>query len=165
MPIPTAATAEETQAFGAFLGLQGARWCEVHRSGLLIGLSGDLGAGKTTLVQGLVAALPGGSSGMATSPTYALVHHYPTQPPVTHLDLYRLGSSEALDSIGYRELSAGPGLTVVEWIDQIPDAVPPVFIEIHLAVTRSDVREFRVRAHGPALAALGQILESWNGGG
>jgi tRNA threonylcarbamoyl adenosine modification protein YjeE len=158
----SARDALDTKAFGAALGRAAAEGLvATSRAGLVIGLVGDLGAGKTTLTQGLVAGLPGGDERMVTSPTFSLVHRYPTTPPVTHLDLYRLGSLEALESIGYRELYFGVGLVLVEWIDQVPEAVPPEWLEIHLAVGPADVREFRLRAHGQMPCDFGAKLEAW----
>lgn len=82
---------------------------------LLLGLSGELGTGKTTLARALLRAL--GVEGTIRSPTFTLVEPYATRVGgVHHLDLYRLrpGGAE-LETLGYRELRAQPGLVIVEW--------------------------------------------------
>lgn len=146
-----AATAEETKALAGRLART---LSEAAGEGVLIGLIGELGAGKTTFVQGFVEALPGGADLYVTSPTFAIAQQYETTPPVRHLDLYRLSSLDELEAIGYREHYYGPGLCLVEWIERIPEAIPARWVEIRLAVEASDVREIDVRPHGDVLEAL-----------
>jgi tRNA threonylcarbamoyladenosine biosynthesis protein TsaE len=82
---------------------------------LLLGLSGELGSGKTTLARGLLRAL--GVTGTIRSPTFTLVEPYETSRAlVHHLDLYRVRPGvHELEALGYRELRALPGLVIVEW--------------------------------------------------
>jgi tRNA threonylcarbamoyladenosine biosynthesis protein TsaE len=84
-----------------------------HR--LLLGLSGELGSGKTTLARAMLRGL--GVTGAIRSPTFTLVEPYETPAgDVHHLDLYRLKpGGEELEALGYRELRALPGLMIVEW--------------------------------------------------
>lgn len=123
-------------------------------STVTVGLVGELGAGKTTFAQAAVAALKGGAKLPVTSPTYAIMQVYETEPPVRHVDLYRIASVEELEVIGYDELSSLPGVNLVEWFRQIPEAIPPERIEIELAAGLDDVRDIRVRACGAALIPL-----------
>lgn len=131
---------------------------ELQRPGglrsILIGLSGDLGAGKTAFVQGFVRALAPGTEHWVTSPTFAVVQTYETEPPATHIDLYRLGALEDLEAIGYRDHYFAPGVTLVEWITRVPEALPLEWLEIRLAVLPSDVRDIRIRTHGERLQPL-----------
>jgi tRNA threonylcarbamoyladenosine biosynthesis protein TsaE len=84
--------------------------------GFLVCLNGDLGAGKTTLVRGVLHGL--GYSGRVKSPTYPLLETYATDhTTLLHFDLYRLESPEAFLEAGFVELFAGPGLRFVEWPD------------------------------------------------
>lgn len=106
----------ETRRLGAALGA-------VLETGAFVGLVGALGAGKTTLVQSLVTALD--ADAQATSPTYTLLNEYATEPPVVHVDLYRLGGYDELESIGYWDyVESGRAITCVEWLDRVPDAWP-----------------------------------------
>jgi tRNA threonylcarbamoyladenosine biosynthesis protein TsaE len=149
-----AGSAAETKRLAARLAIGLAPAAAARPEGILIGLTGDLGAGKTTFVQGFVEALPGGRGLYVTSPTFAIAQEYGTDPPVRHLDLYRISSLAELEAIGYRELCFRPGFALVEWVERVPDAFPAEWVEIRLAVDPSDVREILVRPHGDALATL-----------
>jgi len=84
------------------------------REPFVIGLSGELGAGKTTLVGGLLAAL--GHEGPARSPTYTLIEPYRLAGrDLYHCDLYRLRDPSELDDLGLRDLLVGPAVLLVEW--------------------------------------------------
>ncbi|MCA9553004.1 MAG: tRNA (adenosine(37)-N6)-threonylcarbamoyltransferase complex ATPase subunit type 1 TsaE [Myxococcales bacterium] len=141
------ATPDETQALAARLALALAE----RGAGVVVGLLGGLGAGKTTFVQGFVRVLPGGQDLYVTSPTYALAQTYPTQPPVTHMDLYRLGSLDDLEMIGYRDLYFGGGITLVEWIDRVPEALPRERVEVRLSESPDGGRDVRVEGFGAGL--------------
>lgn len=98
---------------------------QVARDGDFIALVGELGAGKTTLMQGLVRAVAPTDRWKATSPTYALIQIYETEPRIHHMDLYRLEGWSDLESIGYWDYAESRrGITCVEWLDRIPAAWP-----------------------------------------
>jgi tRNA threonylcarbamoyladenosine biosynthesis protein TsaE len=97
-------------------------------------LRGDLGAGKTTLVRGLLRGL--GHQGSVRSPTYTLIEPYEVgDQRVYHLDLYRLGDPQELEYLGLRDLLDGEGLVLVEWpergVGMLPE--PELVIEIEHA--------------------------------
>jgi tRNA threonylcarbamoyladenosine biosynthesis protein TsaE len=109
----------------------GRRVAENLDAGDFVGLVGQLGSGKTTLVGGLVEAL--GATNPATSPTYTLANVYETSPPVYHVDLYRLETVDDLESVGYWDYTnSEQGVLVVEWLDRIPEAWPGEGIVIYL---------------------------------
>jgi tRNA threonylcarbamoyladenosine biosynthesis protein TsaE len=86
---------------------------------LVLRLEGPLGAGKTSFVQGFVQGLPGGATLVVQSPTYALMRSHATQPPVHHLDLYRLHEAggdphDSLEALGILD-AIDDGFTLVEW--------------------------------------------------
>jgi tRNA threonylcarbamoyl adenosine modification protein YjeE len=147
----------DTRAVAAALAARcrahlGARGPDAH---VFIALAGDLGAGKTTFVQGFVGALDRAVARDVTSPTYALVHRYPTEPQVTHLDLYRLDDLAGLEAIGYRDLYHGAGITLAEWADRVPEALPRARLEVRLEPGRSaDDRAVALAALDPSLVPL-----------
>lgn len=96
----------------------------VAEGGCVLGLVGDLGAGKTHFCKGVVQGL--GSEDSVTSPTFSLVQEYPNgRLPVFHFDFYRLDSIDELDSIGWEEYLMEPAVLLVEWADKFPEALPP----------------------------------------
>lgn len=103
-----------------------ARVAMALQTGEILAMDGPMGAGKTTFVRHLAAAL-GVAPGLVASPTYVLAHEYPTDRGWTlvHIDAYRLRSGEDLDAIGWDRLLAGGGVVVVEWATRVADALPP----------------------------------------
>lgn len=102
-------------------------------------LSGGLGAGKTTLVRGLVEALPGGDNAEVSSPSFNICNMYPTRPETAHYDLYRLeqapGAAQAVADDALLDLleTEGPRrvLVIVEWAERLPaDVLPPDRLEL-----------------------------------
>jgi tRNA threonylcarbamoyladenosine biosynthesis protein TsaE len=94
-------------------------------------ISGELGSGKTTLVQAICAGY--GVTDEVTSPTFALVHEYRApRSPVHHLDLYRLDRPDQLDEIGWDELVTARAVVLVEWPERAGDRVPSGHISLSL---------------------------------
>jgi tRNA threonylcarbamoyladenosine biosynthesis protein TsaE len=117
----TAATADEMRVLGARLAA--ALGAADVREPFVVGLSGDLGAGKTTLVGGLLAAL--GHEGPARSPTYTLIEPYRLAGrDLYHCDLYRLRDPSELDDLGLRDLLVGPAVVLVEWPERAAGRLP-----------------------------------------
>jgi tRNA threonylcarbamoyladenosine biosynthesis protein TsaE len=135
---------EETEAVGEALG-------RAARGGELIGLVGDLGAGKTCLVRGLARGL-GIDPDRVCSPTFVTATEYGGgRLPLHHVDLYRF-EGPVDDSGWLREILYGDGVAVVEWFDRlapIDDA-----LAVHLAAGPGDVRVLRVGARGARHDAL-----------
>lgn len=101
----------------------GRRFGRAAHAPLLITITGELGAGKTTLVQAICAGY--GVTDDVTSPTFALVHEYQSRrSAVHHLDLYRLDRPDQLDVIGWDEIVNGGGLVLIEWPERAGDRVP-----------------------------------------
>ncbi|HEY8544286.1 MAG TPA: tRNA (adenosine(37)-N6)-threonylcarbamoyltransferase complex ATPase subunit type 1 TsaE [Acidimicrobiales bacterium] len=116
---------DETRALAAALA-------GVVQAGDLILLAGDLGAGKTAFVQGLGRGL--GVTEPITSPTFTLEQRYDSDPPLHHLDVYRLEQlSEVLD-LGLSELLDDGGVVVVEWGDAVVPVVPNDYLKVRLTI-------------------------------
>lgn len=122
---------------------------ELHPGDVVL-LHGDLGAGKTTLTQGIAEALD--VSGVTQSPTFTLVTEHPatlaTGEDVTlyHLDLYRLDDPEELGDIGWDEMIApAKGVTVVEWPERAGDWLPERYTLVSIAYLDPDTREVTIR--------------------
>ena len=100
------------------------------RPGDVLALHGELGSGKTTLVQGLARAL--GIERPVNSPTFTLINEYRGSCPLFHIDLYRVrGSAEAMD-LGLDEYLFGNGITAIEWAERITELLPPGTVHVRL---------------------------------
>lgn len=116
------------------------------QAGDVICLVGDLGAGKTTFVQGLAQGI--GARQAATSPSFVLVHEYQGRLRLFHLDLYRVSGD--LTEIGVEELLGGDAASVVEWAERLPSRLcqDALIIEFQFDQTQGRVRELMLRAAG-----------------
>jgi len=112
----TTGSPEETRALGRMLG-------ECAAAGLVVLLSGDLGAGKTCFAQGVASGLGVSSASPVTSPSYTLLNIHNGRMPLYHFDLYRLSQVDDLADLGYDEFAEGDGLTLVEWADRMTEAL------------------------------------------
>lgn len=92
------------------------------KSGDVLCMYGNLGAGKTAFVQGLAHGL--GIDEPITSPTFTIVNEYQGDMPLYHFDVYRIGDSEEMYEIGYEEYVYGDGISVIEWAELIEDILP-----------------------------------------
>jgi tRNA threonylcarbamoyladenosine biosynthesis protein TsaE len=137
----TSRSDEETRILGASLA-------PVLLPGDVVSLSGDLGAGKTTLVQGIAAGL--GVTGPVTSPTFVLVHHYEGTFPIIHMDVYRLDSIQEVLDLGFEELLEPQAIMLVEWGEAVLPLLPRRYLDIELrrAPEGDDARNIVLRAVG-----------------
>ena len=133
----TVHSVEETWAFAASLA-------ERLQPGMVIALQGDLGAGKTTFMQGLGAAL--GVKRPVTSPTFTLSVEYPTPRfKLVHMDLYRLTGPDDLLTIGYPEYLESGAVVAMEWPERAGDLLPADAIRLTFSLTDDEeTREITV---------------------
>ncbi len=109
------------------------RLAALLRPGMVIYLRGNLGAGKTTLVRGVLHAL--GYGGRVKSPTYALLETYQAAGlELRHFDLYRLHSEEEWDMAGFRDEFDGNNIFFIEWPEQALGLIPPADLEIDFSI-------------------------------
>lgn len=136
------------------LGVLLANWLQ---PGQTICLTGDLGAGKTTIAKALIAAL--GVNEPVTSPTYTLMNFYETaKGKLCHMDAYRLGDADALFELGFDDLVHDGVIFIIEWADVIRSAMPQdaLWLELHYADSARDLL-----ATGPE-AAIAQMMEEFD---
>jgi tRNA threonylcarbamoyladenosine biosynthesis protein TsaE len=152
----------ETRAPGETTAL-GERLGRGMRAGDVVLLRGDLGAGKTHLARGIAAGLS--IPGPIPSPTFTLVYEYDgmnaagERVPLAHIDLYRLGASGDLDSIGLDDYLGGVWAAVIEWPERAVNEnyVPPAYLDIALAYVDERTRRLTVTGHGAAARLIAPL--------
>ncbi len=107
-------------------------------------LSGNLGAGKTTLAKGIVKGLGAAQPDEVSSPTFTLIHEY--SPSVYHIDLYRLDREDQVATLGLDEIFDRNAVVLIEWGEQFERLMPEERIEIRLRATGENSREIEVRS-------------------
>lgn len=143
-----------TEKFGKIIG-------EAAQPSDNLVLTGELGAGKTTLTKGIALGL--GIDQMIKSPTYTIIREYPQgHLPLYHMDVYRIESGA--DDLGLDDYFEGEGLSVIEWGQQLGDYLPEDYLELILNKDdqAENLRKVELVAHGIAAAAFKQrILKVW----
>jgi tRNA threonylcarbamoyl adenosine modification protein YjeE len=109
------------------------------RPGDVVAVEGPLGSGKTTFVQGLVAAISGATA--ATSPTFTFWHRY---PGIEHLDLYRIDDPSELADLGLEEAFRPDAMTVVEWPEKAPQLVGTPDWSVRIAGSGDEPRDVTI---------------------
>ena len=146
------------RAIGAALGgaLSG-----VTGSAVVVAIRGELGAGKTTLVGGLLNSL--GLSGPARSPTYTLIEPYVLGArAIYHLDLYRLVDPAEVEALGVRDLLAEDAVLLIEWPEKGGDFVPAADVELSITYSNAPAlgRDLVFSSHSQAGARVIRVIES-----
>ncbi len=131
---------------------------------LVLLLQGELGAGKTTLVRGLIQGLPGRDQARVSSPSFNIVNIYPTNPEVLHLDLYRLSGTEAGDSLWEHLAERKARIIVVEWSEHLPAREYPEQYTLLSLSRQEQGRTAHIQVFGPGLQGLLQKMQplAWN---
>lgn len=123
---------EETIAFAR-------KWAGALRPDDVLALNGDLGAGKTHFVKGIVAGCGSGES--VTSPTFTLLHEYRSgRLPIFHFDFYRIERREELEQLGIDDYLQEGGVAVIEWADRFPELLPARTRWLRIAARENDER-------------------------
>ncbi len=139
---------EETRTLGTL-------WGKILSPGIMICLTGPLGAGKTVLASGILAGA--GIPGPHRSPTFTLVWEHEGAFKINHVDLYRLSSDEAVGDLPWEEMISEGASSIVEWADRLPpDALAPDRLEVCIVPDEFDLsrRRITVDAHGRCRAMI-----------
>ena len=114
---------------------------EKAQPGTVFALIGDLGTGKTILAKGMAEGL--GIHREIVSPTFTIVQEYEGRLPFYHFDIYRLEDEDELFEIGWDEYTTRGGVCLVEWADQVPEAMPPETVWIRINKDLSKGADYR----------------------
>jgi tRNA threonylcarbamoyladenosine biosynthesis protein TsaE len=132
-------SAQETIDLGKKLGRH-------LRKGDVLGLIGDLGSGKTTMVKGIALGLKVKQNDAVSSPTFVLIKEYRGRIPLYHFDLYRLDKIKDIAYLGVEEYLFNDGVCVIEWAEKMKMLLPD-YLQVNLAVKGENKREFKFLAH------------------
>lgn len=133
----------------------GRRIAQAAKPGMVFLLNGDLGAGKTTLTQGIAMGL--GIKRNVTSPTFNILKIYHGTMPLYHIDAYRLEGVH--QDLGFDEFLDDGGLTVIEWSEYVPQLVPPCHMTITIELLEENSRRFTFHAEGEEYEKLLEELK------
>jgi tRNA threonylcarbamoyladenosine biosynthesis protein TsaE len=126
---------------------------------LTIALIGDLGCGKTTLVQGLARGLEVPARYYVTSPTFTLINEYPGRLRLVHIDLYRLEGVEDFEDIGLDERLYDRAVVAVEWADKLTDDLSGDCLYLRFEIVDDRFRRINMIAYGQNASDLIKALE------
>ena len=151
----TTESLEETQLLGQKIGTS-------ISAGTVICLTGDLGSGKTSFVQGLATGLGVPDDYYITSPTYVLINEYPGRYPLFHVDLYRIENPVDFQDIGLYEILHGNGVVAVEWADKLSKDLQCEYLSVHFEILNDESRKLIISANVPEVSALMErIAKAW----
>lgn len=131
----------ETRAWGK-------RLARLLQGGEIIGLIGELGAGKTCFVRGVAEGLKVGRDAWIRSPSFTLINEYEGRLPIYHIDLYRIGRPEETEGLNLREYLYGDGVSLVEWSEHLPASEVDEYLEILIKDGGRQRRSLIFTAHG-----------------
>jgi len=133
-------SSKETKKLGKEVGKELSR-------GSIIALTGELGSGKTTLIQGIGEGI--GVSSMIKSPSFTIIHKYPGRIPLYHFDLYRLKDEREIIPLGYEEyFYKREGIIVVEWAEKIKNLLPAEHLKIDIQILNLSKRKISLNPQG-----------------
>ncbi|SFI14670.1 tRNA (adenosine(37)-N6)-threonylcarbamoyltransferase complex ATPase subunit type 1 TsaE [Planctomicrobium piriforme] len=143
---------EETVRFGRVLA-------DCLKAGDVVALIGNLGAGKTHLVQAIAEGL-GVSAEDVHSPTFVLIQEYDARLPICHIDAYRLNDIDEFLELGADELVGGDCVALIEWADRVAEVLPRDRLTVELTATGENARRLDISGSGARSNAIVEALTS-----
>ncbi|MGH7828673.1 MAG: tRNA (adenosine(37)-N6)-threonylcarbamoyltransferase complex ATPase subunit type 1 TsaE [Candidatus Binatia bacterium] len=134
-------SAAQTRNWGKKLG-------KLLQGGEIIGLTGELGSGKTCFVRGLAEGLEVDKNAWVRSPTFTLINEYDGRAPLFHIDLYRIVGGKELEELNLAEHFFSDGVSVVEWFDRLPEGEVETYLAIGFAHAGGNQRKLSFTAYG-----------------
>ncbi len=131
----------QTQSWGRKLG-------RLLGGGEIIGLTGELGSGKTCFVRGLAQGVDVDKGAWVRSPTFTLINEYDGRVPLFHVDLYRISSMREMEELSLRELLYSEGVSVIEWFERLPEDEVEEYLQINFDHEDGNKRQLTFTAHG-----------------
>lgn len=143
---------DETLSLGNNIG-------QMLNTGTIIALTGDLGSGKTSFVQGLAKGLDVSERYYITSPTFTLINEYPGRYRLFHIDLYRIEDPLELDELGFYEIIDSNSVTAIEWADKLLNEFTSGYLNIKFKILDDQSRRINITAYGQENINLIKKLE------
>tara|TARA_R110002095_G_scaffold207151_2_gene191953 strand:+ start:2769 stop:3323 length:555 start_codon:yes stop_codon:yes gene_type:complete len=141
----------ETQRLGTMLA-------KLLEPGTVIALNGNLGAGKTRLVQAIAVAL-GVDREQVNSPTFVLIQEYQGSLPLYHFDTYRLQDTDEFLELGADDLLYANGVCLIEWADKVAEVLPRDLLQINIEHSSETARTFHFKGQGPRSTKIVDALK------
>ncbi len=124
------------------------------KGGEIIGLSGELGSGKTCFVRGMAEGLEVGKEAWIRSPSFTLINEYHGRLPFYHIDLYRVESRRELEELNLLDYLFSDGVSAVEWFEHLPSETVDEYLRIAFGYADDNKRKLTFTAHGSRNEAL-----------
>ncbi len=136
-------SSNQTRGWGRRLG-------KLISGGEIIGLTGDLGSGKTCFVRGLAEGVGVDRKAWVRSPSFTLINEYDGRVPVFHIDLYRISDMREMEDLNLREYLFSEGVSVIEWFDHLPAGEVKEYLQIAFDYADGNKRKLAFTACGDA---------------
>ena len=137
----------------------GRKLAPLLEGGDIIGLSGELGTGKTCLVRGVAEGLGVGADAWIRSPTFTLINEYHGRLPIYHIDLYRVSGRGEQEGLNLREYLYGDGICIVEWFEYLVAEKPDEYLHVSLAHRGTNRRRLTFTTFGERYERILRILK------
>ena len=141
----------QTMSWGSKLG-------RLLEGGEIIGLIGELGAGKTCFVRGVAQGLEVSKNAWIRSPSFTLINEYQGRLPAYHIDLYRIETRTQLEGLNLREYLYSDGASLIEWFEHLPAGEVDTYLEVGVAYVDGNRRQLTFSPHGQRYEGIVEVL-------